>query len=77
MTSGVRTVGTNLCKFKTPVLLFFRSSLAALISICGLSDPVKTLIESFVGGRSFHFVHFPIIEKNGIVKLEAGKYRNL
>ena len=31
----------------------------------------------FCGGHSFHFVHFPIIEKNGIVKLAAGKYRNL
>ena len=56
--SGVRTVGTNLCKLKTPVLLFFRSSLAALISICGLSDPVKTLIESFVGGPRLSFCSF-------------------
>ena len=31
----------------------------------------------FCGGHGFHFVHFPIIEKNGIVKLAAGKYRNL
>ena len=31
----------------------------------------------FCGGHGFHFVHFPIIEKNGIVKLAARKYRNL
>ena len=55
---------------KTRVLPFFVfSSLAALISICGLSDPVKSLIESFVGDRRFHFVQFPIIEKNGIGKI--------
>ena len=53
---------TNLCKFHACISFlyqsYFFSSLAALISICGLSDPVKTLIESFVGGPRLSFCSF-------------------
>ena len=45
--------------------------LAALISICGLSDCPEKVWLNLLSGQTFHFVHFPIIAENGIGKCNS------